>query len=117
VKVAFHHQGENTDPERVRRDVSAKETETMRQLLRRFMPTAEGPLKSATVCIYTNTPDEHFILDYHPIHREVVIASPCSGHGFKFSPVIGEIAAVLLNDQTPPFDMTLFRAGRFAAGK
>ena len=117
VKVAFHHQGENTDPERVRREVDAQETETMRQLLRRFLPAAEGRLKSATVCIYTNTPDEHFILDYHPAHREVLIASPCSGHGFKFSPVIGEIAAALLNEQTPPFDLTLFRAGRFAAGK
>jgi len=113
VKVAFHHQGENTDPERVCREVSARETKTMRQLLRRFLPTADGPLKSATVCIYTNTPDEHFILDYHPVHREVVIASPCSGHGFKFSPVIGEIAAVLLNDQAPPFDLSLFGARRF----
>jgi len=87
----------------------------MRQLLRRFLPDAEGELQSATVCVYTNTPDEHFILDYHPWHREVVIASPCSGHGFKFSSAIGECAAALLADQAPPADLNLFRLERFAA--
>jgi sarcosine oxidase len=118
VKVALHHQGEKaTRPEQVRRDVDAQETESMRQLLRKFVPDAEGPLNSATVCIYTNTPDEHFILDFHPVHRQVLIASPCSGHGFKFSPVIGEIAATLVNEQAIPFDLSLFGLGRFAAAK
>ena len=116
VKVAFHHEGEPSDPDRVRRDVSSQEIETMRALLRRFMPQADGHLKSTAVCLYTNTPDEHFLLDYHPAHRQVLIASPCSGHGFKFSPVIGELAAGMLQDQSPHFDLGLFQIGRVATG-
>jgi sarcosine oxidase len=46
-------------------------------------------------CMFTNTPDEHFVLDHHPDHRQVVLASPCSGHGYKFCSVIGEILADL----------------------
>lgn len=114
VKVAFHHEGEHSDPDHVRRDVSSQEIETMRNLLRRFMPQADGHLKSTAVCLYTNTPDEHFLLDYHPSHRQVLIASPCSGHGFKFSPVIGELAAAMLQDQAPHFDLGLFHIGRVA---
>ncbi len=113
VKAALHHQGAPTQPDAVCREVEPREIEAMRELLRRFLPAAEGRLKSSVVCIYTNTPDEHFILDRHPVHPQVLIASPCSGHGFKFSPVIGEIAAILLNGGNPPFDLALFRLERF----
>jgi sarcosine oxidase len=113
VKIALHHQGEPADPDHVRRDVADDEVETMRALLRRFLPDADGSLRSAAVCLYTNTPDEHFILDFHPAHPQVLIASPCSGHGFKFSSVIGEIAAELLADRSVPFDLRLFSLGRF----
>ena len=81
----------------------------MRGLLRRFLPQADGPLRSATVCLYTNTPDEHFWIDRHPAHPQVIIASPCSGHGFKFSSVIGEILADLATDGKSQFDLSLFR--------
>jgi len=114
VKVAFHHQGEAAQPDRVRREVEASEIEQMRQLLRRFLPAAEGRLKAAAVCLYTNTPDEHFILDFHPIHPQVLIASPCSGHGFKFSSVIGEIASTLLCNESSPLDLSLFKLERFS---
>jgi sarcosine oxidase len=113
VKVALHHQGEPTQPETVRREVSAQETESMRALLRRFLPAAEGRLRATEVCLYTNTPDEHFILDWHPRHPPVLLASPCSGHGFKFSSVIGELAALLLRGQPPSFDLSLFKISRF----
>jgi sarcosine oxidase len=112
VKVAIHHQGEKTHPDALRREVSAEDVEGLRQLLRRFLPTADGPLRSAAVCMYTNTPDEHFLLDRHPSHRQVLIASPCSGHGFKFSPVIGELAADMLEGRVPAFDLGLFRLRR-----
>jgi sarcosine oxidase len=115
VKVALHHQGEKTQSDTVRREVNDTEIKMMRELLRRFLPDAEGTLKSTTVCVYTNTPDEHFILDRHPVHPQAVIASPCSGHGFKFSSAIGEIAAALLNDQPLPFDLSLFALKRFAS--
>ena len=117
VKVAMHHQGEFTSPEAARREVEAQEVQAMRQVLRRFMPSPEGCLKSTTVCLYTNTPDQHFILDYHPRHRQVVVASPCSGHGFKFSAAIGEIAATMLDGEKPRFDLGLFRIDRFGSGR
>jgi glycine/D-amino acid oxidase-like deaminating enzyme len=85
----------------------------MRALLRRFIPAAEGGLRAAAVCMYTNTPDQHFILDHHPLYPQVLLASPCSGHGFKFSSVIGELAATLLRDRPPAFDLSLFSICRF----
>ena len=81
----------------------------MRQIVRRFLPDADGPLRSATVCRYTNTPDEHFYLDRHPAHPAVLIASPCSGHGFKFSSVIGEAISEWICDDAPRLDFSLFR--------
>jgi sarcosine oxidase len=57
-----------------------------------------GPVRHVRSCLYTSTPDEHFVIDVHPEHRQVVVLSPCSGHGFKFTPVIGEIAADLALD-------------------
>jgi sarcosine oxidase len=113
VKVALHHQGEPAQPETVRREVGAEEIESMRALLRQFLPAAEGGLRATAVCMYTNTPDEHFILDFHPLYPQVLLASPCSGHGFKFSSVIGELAATLLREQRPTFDLSLFRISRF----
>ncbi len=114
VKVAVHHEGEPAQPDTARRDVSQQEIEAMRALLRSFLPAAEGRLRSTAVCLYTNTPDEHFILDRHPLYPQVLLASPCSGHGFKFSAVIGELAAALLRGQQPSFDLSLFRLSRFA---
>jgi len=61
----------------------------------------------------TDTPDEHFILDFHPHHPEVLIGNPCSGHGLKFSPVNREIAATWLTGRSVPFELSLFSPGRF----
>ncbi len=102
--------------ELLRREVRDEDTEAVRGLLAHFLPGAAGRLLSAAVCMYTNTPDAHFILGHHPIHRQVLIASPCSGHGFKFSPVIGELATLLLEDRAPLFDLRLFAPDRFGAG-
>jgi sarcosine oxidase len=113
VKVAMHHEGQAIQPDALRREVDPQEVSDMRGLLRRFLPGADGALKSAVVCMYTNTPDEHFLIDFHPVHGQVLIASPCSGHGFKFSAVIGEIAARLLTDQPAGFDLSLFAMRRF----
>jgi sarcosine oxidase len=115
VKVAVHHEGQATDPAQVRREVEETDIAPVRQLLRRFLPSANGRLRSAAVCLYTNAPDGHFIFGLHPRHPQVIIVSPCSGHGFKFSPVIGESAASLVAGQIPAFDLSLFRPDRFAA--
>jgi sarcosine oxidase len=113
LKVARHHEGETTDPEKVRREVGSDEVEAMQTLLRRFIPDANGPLRSTEVCLYTNTPDSHFLIDFHPVHPQVLIASPCSGHGFKFSSATGEILADLLVEGVSSFDLSLFRLERF----
>lgn len=109
VKVARHHDGITADPDTVDRTVSADEAADMRGIVRRFLPGADGPLRDATVCLYTNTPDEHFWIDRHPSHPAVLIASPCSGHGFKFASVMGEILADLATTGQSRFDLSLFR--------
>jgi sarcosine oxidase len=110
VKVARHHEGELTSPETVPREVTPTEVEAMRAIVRRYLPDADGPLRTAAVCLYTNTPDEHFWIDRLPDCPQVVVASPCSGHGFKFSSAIGEALADIATQVEPRFDLSLFRA-------
>jgi sarcosine oxidase len=112
VKVALHHQGEATHPDSVRRTVAADEIAFVRSLLARYVPQANGALRETTVCMYTNTPDEHFIIDRHPVHSGVIIASPCSGHGFKFSSAIGEVIADLVTGRGSRFDLRPFGLSR-----
>jgi len=114
VKVALHHQGELTTAQAVRRAVSDSEVAGVRGLLKAFLPDANGALRATSVCLYTNTPDENFILDVHPEHPAVFIASPCSGHGFKFSIAIGEAIADVLMGERRRFDLSPFSLARFA---
>jgi sarcosine oxidase len=116
VKVARHHQGEAADPDTLRRQVTGEEVQAMRGILDRHMPDASGALLNTAVCMYTNTPDFHFLLDFHPTHPQVLICSPCSGHGFKFASVIGEILTDLLLTGRTSFDISLFRAERLMTG-
>jgi len=109
VKVAHHHGGVSGSAESLKREIDAAEIDNMRSVLRRFIPNADGALRSAAVCLYTNTPDGHFWIDRHPAHANVVIASPCSGHGFKFASVVGEILADLATHRSASFDLSLFR--------
>jgi sarcosine oxidase len=109
VKVAFHHAGETTTVDHVRREVTPPEVDAVRSAVRRFVPAADGRLLRSMVCLYTNTPDEHFWIDHLPGQRNVLVASPCSGHGFKFAPVIGEILADLVEHKPARFDLGPFR--------
>ncbi|HVE79809.1 MAG TPA: N-methyl-L-tryptophan oxidase [Gemmatimonadaceae bacterium] len=113
VKCGVHHEGELVpDPDAVRRRIDEAETAATRALLRTVMPEADGTLLDRAVCLYTNTPDHDFLIDAHPDHPHVIIASPCSGHGFKFSSAIGELLADLLTDVEPRFDLAPFRLTR-----
>jgi sarcosine oxidase len=116
VKIAKHHQGERTTADTVRRHVGEDERLEMQALVERWLPRVAGPLTEATVCLYTNTPDHDFILDYHPADRRVVLASPCSGHGFKFATAVGEVLADLATDRPPALDLSPFRIERFGYG-
>lgn len=93
IKVAIHHEGSTVNPETVDRTVGAEEVAYVRALIRTYMPAADGPLIESSVCLYTNTPDERFLVGSHPAHPNVEIVSACSGHGFKFASAIGEIVA------------------------
>lgn len=96
LKAAIHHAGVRySDPDAVDREVHTADVAAVRALIRRFIPTADGEPIGSAVCIYTNTPDSHFLIDFHPVHQNVIIGTPCSGHGFKFSTVIGELLADL----------------------
>lgn len=110
VKVACHHEGVTGSPDSLTREVGADEVERARSFIRRFLPGADGSFQSAAACLYTNTPDEHFWIDRHPQHENVLIASPCSGHGFKFASVIGEVLADLATRGRSSFDLSLFKS-------
>lgn len=113
VKVARHYGGEITDPDTVERDVSQEEVVGLRDLLRDYLRPAAGEHLRSEVCLYTNTPDRHFLVDLHPEHDRVVVASPCSGHGFKFASVMGEILADLATDGQTRWDLSPFALDRF----
>jgi len=115
VKIAKHHQGERTTADTVRRRVDDNEQLEMHALAQQWLPRVAGPFVEASVCLYTNTPDRDFILDYHPENGRVIVASPCSGHGFKFASAVGEILADLATERAPAFDLSPFRVGRFAS--
>jgi sarcosine oxidase len=113
VKLAIHHEGETTDPDRVRRAVGPEEVGPLRILLDRYIPAADGPLAAASVCMYTNTPDSHFVIGPHPTIPQALIVSPCSGHGFKFAPVIGEIVSDLVVEGWTRHDLGMFGVTRW----
>jgi sarcosine oxidase len=81
--------------------------------LARWVPGAAGELLFSQTCRYTNTPDKHFIVDRHPAHPQIVIGSPCSGHGFKFGVLIGAILADLAESGATEYPIGRFGVGRF----
>lgn len=114
VKVAkHHHRNEPVDPDGYDRTISAADEDAIRCMLAEHLPAANGPLVAGKTCLYTMTPDGDFILDRLPGAPHIIVASPCSGHGFKFSPVIGEILADLAIDGATAHDISRFRLARF----
>jgi sarcosine oxidase len=114
-KAALMHQGEAAaHPEDVRRTVAEAEVEPLRAALRQILPdVAAAPVRSSLVCLFTNTPDTDFAIGFHPDHPQVLVSSPCSGHGFKFASAIGELHADLLTHGRARFDLSPFRLDRF----
>ena len=111
----YNHLREQADPDTLdRTDVRPRDIDLLRELVTDCFPAAAGEALMSKVCMFTNTPDEHFILDRHPDLPQVVLASPCSGHGFKFASVVGEILADLVERDTTPHDISLHRLTRFS---
>src|SRR6185437_2904696 len=114
LKAALHHQGPTVDPDAPAVPASEREQADVLALVERFVPDAAGIVSESATCLYTNTPDGHFILDAYPGAPDVLVASACSGHGFKFAPAIGEALADLALGTEPRVDLTAFRLSRFA---
>jgi sarcosine oxidase len=96
VKAALHDHGPVlASADALRPAPSGESRDFIAQTLSRHLPAAAGPLRRVESCIYTNAPDGHFVIGPHPEDPRIVLASPCSGHGFKFATVIGEILADL----------------------
>lgn len=112
VKVAIHHEGTPADPDRVDRAVAPGEEAPVLEILKEVIPDAVGPVIRSAACLYTNTRDEDFVLDLHPADRRVAVASPCSGHGFKFASAIGEVLADLALEGRTAIDLAPFRIDR-----
>jgi len=101
------------DPARLDRDCHPEDEAILRAFVRRYFPDADGPTLSMHTCLFTNTPDTHFVIDAHPDSPNVFIAGGFSGHGFKFCSVVGEILADLAHAGSTRHDISLFRAARF----
>ena len=111
----YHHRREQADPDRMDRECHPEDEAVVRAGIRRYFPDADGPTLAMKSCLFTNSPDEHFILDFHPGCPQVAVASACSGHGFKFCSVVGEIMADLILDGGTRFDIDMFRLSRFSS--
>ena len=114
VKVAlFRTSDPPVDPDRVDRAVHEPEWERIEAAVGPLLPDVPHERAGARTCLYTTTPDEHFVVGRHPDHAQVVVAGGFSGHGFKFAPVIGEICADLVLQGSTPHDIALFDPARF----
>ncbi|HEY7199865.1 MAG TPA: N-methyl-L-tryptophan oxidase [Candidatus Dormibacteraeota bacterium] len=116
VKVAFHHGGAAADPDGVDREVTAAELEPVAAFVAETLPGLVPRPARAVVCLYTNTPDEHFVVGPAPGMPGVTVLGGFSGHGFKFAPVLGEVAADLALDAGTDYAIGGFSPSRFAPG-
>jgi sarcosine oxidase len=114
VKVARTHGGTSVDPEEMERRVTEADLAPVKGFIERRLPSLNPSPIASSPCIYTNTPDSNFVVDFHPQDERVVVISACSGHGFKFASVMGEVAADLVTGRSSELDVSFLRIGRFS---
>ena len=115
-KIAFHGGTAQSHPSDIDRSPDAQNVAGLRAFMRRYIPRlADAPLSESRICLYTQTPDEHFIIDHHPEHAHVAIGAGFSGHGFKFSAIVGKMLSDLALDGHTPHNDSLFKLSRFLA--
>ena len=114
IKIMRHDAGDVCTPDTVRREVTQADIRELAAFADNYMPHANGGVRKSLVCLYTMTPDHHFVIDRHPGYRSLAYAAGFSGHGFKFAPVVGEILAdlVLANRTAQP--IAFLSASRFS---
>ncbi|MEO7454801.1 MAG: N-methyl-L-tryptophan oxidase [Gemmatimonadaceae bacterium] len=113
VKAAVHHDGDFITIDAIAREVTESDTRPVLDLAARFIPAAPTRIRDSAVCVYTNTPDQHFVVDTLAAAPQVTLVSACSGHGFKFASAIGEVVAARLLGEAPAFDLPQFSLARF----
>ena len=109
----YHHLEEHVYPDTIDRQPNAQDEAVLRDFTEKYFPDAAGATASMKVCMFTNSPDEHFIIDRLPDAPNVTIAAGFSGHGYKFSSVVGEILTDLTIDGETSHDIGMFRLSRF----
>lgn len=114
LKVCRHHGGAATTADALDRSVHDADEATVRDYLRAHLPNGDGPTLMTRVCMYTNTPDQNFVVGRHPRWPHVVVLGGFSGHGYKMASVMGEIAADLVEHGRSSFDLAIFDPSRFA---
>ncbi|MFC5653843.1 N-methyl-L-tryptophan oxidase [Paenibacillus solisilvae] len=116
VKIGRHDTGPDWKPGEIPAPFGAypEDENDLRRVLENFMPGAAGKLLRSAVCKYEHTPDDDFIIDFHPQHPNVLLVGGFSGHGFKFASVVGEISADLIEHRKSGQDLQLFAVSRFA---
>jgi sarcosine oxidase len=112
----YHHLEEFIDPERIDREPNLRDEQVLRELAERYFPDGAGPTMTLKSCMFTNTPDHHFIIDLHPRYPQVSFTSPCSGHGFKFGVLIGAILSDLAERGATDYPIGMFGLGRPGLG-
>ena len=93
VKIGWHQSGAAINPDARGFEVAVETIEHLHGFLTKHLPNQDWRVLAAKTCLYTNTPSHDFLIDTHPAHRDVLLVSPCSGHGFKFVPLIGQLVA------------------------
>lgn len=114
VKVARHHEGEAGAPGETEQPVRPEDEAAVTDLVRRFLPTLTDRSSAGAVCHYTNTADRHFVIGPHPADARIILASACSGHGFKFASALGEVLADLVTEAKSGYNLSPFLPDRFA---
>ena len=109
----YHHLEEVIDPDFAIKTVNSEDEAVLRSAVERYFPKANGTTMTLKTCMFTNTPDEHFIVDLLPANSQVAVAAGFSGHGFKFSSVIGEILADLAINGETEHNIDLLKIDRF----
>lgn len=113
----YHHLGEQGHADSLSRVPTEADEAILRAAIRAYFPEADGAVLRMETCLFTNVADGHFVIDTVPGAPGIIVASPCSGHGFKFASVIGEILADLATTGSSRFDLSPFGLSRLGGGQ
>ncbi|XP_072249257.1 peroxisomal sarcosine oxidase isoform X1 [Leuresthes tenuis] len=114
MKICYH-MGSKTDPDKRDQQTDRSDIDILQRCINRCFPCLTPEPAVVETCMYTLTPDRHFVLDYHPTYSNIVIGAGFSGHGFKFGPIIGKLLCELILGEVPSYDLSPFQIRRFQA--